>query len=302
MFPFQKLTAVFCALCLLAAIFSGCSAQAGDTPETEPTEKPAAAPVSGQSSSSVTVRGNGFGQAAPATSSVRNTGLITNIGLDQQGHLQIAREPAKCDPMGERNSWTIFVYLCGSDLETDGGYASNDLQEMIDGSKGSKVRYIVMTGGALEWNSTVVDNTSLGIYLVEDGNITLMESLDYNYMNDPATLLNFLNWGIEYYPAEKMGLVFWDHGGGSISGVCKDEYFFEDIDNGVLKDISGYNTALSLSDISSVLNQLNEKMTDQFEFVGYDACLMGTLENAFMLLWLCGTECLRSSKRRPGWL
>lgn len=284
MFPFQKLTAVFCVLCLLAAIFSGCSAQVGDSSETEPSGKTAAAPVSGQGSSAITGSGFGFGQDADSpASSARNTGLITNIALDQQGHLQIAREPAKCDPMGEPNTWTIFVYLCGSDLESDGGYASGDLQEMIEGSKGSKVRYVVMTGGALQWQKIVEDNDSLGIYLVEDGTITLLESLDYGYMNAPETLLTFLNWGIENYPAEKMGLILWDHGGGSIAGVCKDEYFLRDIDNGVLGDISGYNMTLSLYDISSALNRVYEKMTDQFEFVGYDACLMGTLENAFML-------------------
>lgn len=294
MFRFQKLTAAICVLCLLVTMFAGCSAQAGDTIDAESDIKSATEQSrevdagnnvsSGQGSVTVTADGSAdFGKNAVASSPARNTGLITNIVLDRQGHLQIAREPAKSDPMGEPNTWTIFVYLCGSNLETDDGLASGDLQEMIDGSKGSKVRYVVMTGGALEWHNTVVDNTSLGIYLVENGEITLLESLEYNYMNDPETLLAFLNWGIENYPAEKMGLVFWDHGGGSTVGVCNDEFFFDDIYNGVLEDISGYDTALTLSAISGVLSQVYENMTDQFEFIGYDACLMGTLENAFAL-------------------
>lgn len=281
MFQFRKLTAVICALCLLVTVFAGCASEEADT---QAAAEPAAV-SSDRGSAAITANSSsGFGQDMAVTStSNRITGRITNIGLDAQGHLQITREPAKSDPMGDPNTWTIFVYLCGSDLETDGGLASSDLQEMIDGSLGSKARYVVMTGGALEWQNEVVDNTTLGIYLVEDGGITLLESLEYNYMNDPETLLTFLNWGIENYPAEKMGLVFWDHGGGSISGVCQDEFFFEDIQDGVLEDISGYNLALSLSDISDVLSQVYERMTDQFEFVGYDACLMGTLENAFML-------------------
>lgn len=289
MLQFRKLTAVLCTLCLLLSAFAGCSAQPTDVPDAG-AEGIAAAEQTGETAAVrggavVTASGSsGFGQEITvAVGPARNSGLITGIGLDPQGHLQITRDPAKSEPMGEPNTWTIFVYLCGSDLESEDGLASGDLQEMIDGSLGSKVRYIVMTGGALEWQNNVVDNTTLGIYLVEDGNITLLESLEYNYMNDPKTLHGFLNWGVENYPAEKMGLIFWDHGGGSISGVCQDDFFFEDIQSGVLEDISGYNTALTLSDISGVLSQVYEKMTDQFEFVGYDACLMGTLENAFML-------------------
>ena len=33
-------------------------------------------------------------------------------------------------PMGE-DGWTIFVYICGSDLESDGGAASDDIEEAL---------------------------------------------------------------------------------------------------------------------------------------------------------------------------
>lgn len=281
MHPFRKLTAILCACFLLVSCFAGCSAQTEE-------EDVVSEETAESSSEQIGVVASGSSAFGPSdlderTPPNRNTGKITNIGLDQQGHLQITRDPAKNEPMGEPNSWTIFVYLCGSNLETNDGSASGDLQEMIDGSVGTKARYIIMTGGALEWQNTVVDNETLGVYLVEDGDITLLESYEYNYMNDPDTLLSFLSWGVENYPAEKMGLVFWDHGGGSVVGVCQDEFFFEDIYNGVLEDMSGYDTALTLSSISGVLSQVYENMTDQFEFIGYDACLMSTLENAFML-------------------
>ena len=47
----------------------------------------------------------------------------------------------------EKKPWTIFVYLCGSDLESDSGLASKDLWEMIAATtKGA--HYVVQTGGA----------------------------------------------------------------------------------------------------------------------------------------------------------
>ena len=41
-------------------------------------------------------------------------------------------EPAGKRPKGiAKDTWTVFVYLCGSDLETDGGAATADLAEMV---------------------------------------------------------------------------------------------------------------------------------------------------------------------------
>ena len=63
-----------------------------------------------------------------------------------------------------------------------------------------------------------------------------------------------------------MGVVFWNHGGGSLSGVCCDEI--------------NENDALTLPEINSSLSSVYQNMTDQFEFIGFDACLMGTIETA----------------------
>ena len=36
------------------------------------------------------------------------------------------------DRQAEDGSWAIYWYLCGSDLETDGGFATTDLEEMLE--------------------------------------------------------------------------------------------------------------------------------------------------------------------------
>ena len=66
-----------------------------------------------------------------------------------------------------------------------------------------------------------------------------------------------------------MGVIFWNHGGGSISGVCFDE-------------LESYDS-LSLSEIDEALMGVFSGMTDKFEFIGFDACLMGTVETACIL-------------------
>ena len=67
-------------------------------------------------------------QTTEIKSDEKNKTGITDIGvsvsLDQNGRLNIQRNTAASVPMGENGTWTIFVYLCGTDLESDGGFAT----------------------------------------------------------------------------------------------------------------------------------------------------------------------------------
>ena len=122
----------------------------------------------------------------------------------------------------EKDTWTVFVYLCGSDLETKGGAATRDLAEMVGASGSENVSFVVETGGAKKWQSDV-GSKRLSRYLIQDGSIMEVDVQKDRDMGDPNTLADFLTWGIKNYPAEHMGVILWDHGGGSITGVCFDE-------------------------------------------------------------------------------
>lgn len=87
-------------------------------------------------------------------------------------------------------------------------------------------------------------------------------------MGESKTLSDFLKWGVETYPAEKMGVILWDHGGGSLSGVCFDENYNMD--------------SLSLTELDAAFASAGEIMTDEFEYIGFDACLMANYETAYI--------------------
>ena len=165
----------------------------------------------------------------------------------------------------EKDTWTVFVYLCGSDLETNGGAATRDLAEMVGASGSENVQFVVETGGSKQWQSNV-GGKRICRYMIQDGAITEVEALKNADMGDPATLADFLSWGIKNYPAEHMGVILWDHGGGSITGVCFDENNKYD--------------SLILRELDLALSQVAIKMWQKFDFIGFDACLMGTLETA----------------------
>lgn len=186
------------------------------------------------------------------------------------GTLKIQRgRKTDTTPMGDENTWTIFVYMCGSDLESVSGMASMDIQEMLDADGSGNVRFVVETGGSSEWYIDGINSGEKQRFVIQDGDIELVGSSSATNMGDAQTLADFLNWGVENYPADKMGVVFWNHGGGSIGGVCFDE----------LSD----NDSLSLRELDTALLNVSGSMTDRFEFIGFDACLMGTLETANVL-------------------
>lgn len=162
---------------------------------------------------------------------------------------------------------TLMVYLCGTDLESRSQMATSDLQEMINADLSDKVNLIVYTGGCKQWRNNVLSIQSNQIWQIRDeGMVCLEENLGSKSMTDPDTLASFIQWCKKNYPADRNALIFWDHGGGSVSGFGYDEKFAS----------SG---SMSLAEIDEALTSGGVK----FDFVGFDACLMATTENALML-------------------
>ena len=130
----------------------------------------------------------------------------------------------------------------------------------------SQVRYVIQTGGTKFWHNATVDEDKNQRFVIENGKMVMVEEGGQSNMGKSSTLADFLKWGVKNFSAEKMGVVLWDHGGGSIAGVCYDEN--EDWD------------ALTLRELDAALLSVYQTMTDKFEFIGMDACLMGTVETA----------------------
>ena len=210
------------------------------------------------------------GSSAPSDSS-SYTARSSSLVVESDGGISLTRKQRDAEvPMGEDGTWTVFVYLCGSDLESGNGLGVSDMEEMVNASTSENIKFVVQTGGAAEWNGYGISENSHQRYVITDGDITLVDEISETGMGQTSTLADFLSWGVGNYPAAKMGLVFWNHGGGSITGVCFDEN--KDYDS------------LSLGEIDNALTYVFDGMTDKFEFIGFDACLMATVENANMLV------------------
>ncbi|MCR5598911.1 MAG: Clostripain family protein [Lachnospiraceae bacterium] len=207
------------------------------------------------------------GDQSSSSSAVR--GLKMSVG-GSSGELSITRAESSAEPkMGDEGVWTVFVYLCGTDLESYNGMGTGDFEEMMNSVPSDNVRFVVQTGGTAEWFIDGIDSEKIQRFVVTSGNMELVDETSEAGMGKPETLGDFIQWGTENYASEHMGLILWNHGGGSITGVCFDE-----------KDNAD---SLSLAELDSALYDGFNASGRKFDFIGFDACLMGTVETANVL-------------------
>lgn len=196
----------------------------------------------------------------------------TSIKVDETtGNLNITRNKKQQNNTDAEDEWTILIYMDGADLESNFGYATKDLQEMMSAkifkNTVDKVNIVVQTGGSSLWYLYDVDGSKSQRFIIDTiGGPTLLEETDDKNMGDPQTLYDFVSWGVEKYPAKKTGLIFWNHGSGVSNGVCGDYKYNDD--------------ALMLPEVEYALAKANKNTNSQFEFIGFDACLSGSVEYA----------------------
>lgn len=168
---------------------------------------------------------------------------------------------------GGRDTVTLMVYMCGTDLESRSGMGTADLQEMLAADLGKNVNLLVYTGGCSGWRNNQVSSKTNQIWQVKNGKLACLEKdLGAVSMTDPSTLYGYIRWCEKSFPASRYGLILWDHGGGSVSGYGYDEKFAS-------------TGSMSLFGVDQALKDAGVK----FDFVGFDACLMATAETALML-------------------
>ena len=166
-------------------------------------------------------------------------------------------------PYGDPDtSWTVMLYLCGTDLESNYGFASVNLEEICNADLSENVNVVIETGGAGSWYTRGIPSDELARYHVDDGEMILDETCPSSSMGDAGTLSDFISYGASEYPADRYMLILWDHGGGSLFGICLDELYGGD--------------ALSLKEVETAIVDAEVP----FEVAGFDACLMSTLETA----------------------
>ena len=104
-----------------------------------------------------------------------STGTFAKSGSSmtmENGELSVSRRSrTETSPMGEDN-WTLLVYMCGSDLESESYAATSDMIEAISGEYSENVTMVFETGGANAWYDDIISSDSIQRHVVIDGDIS----------------------------------------------------------------------------------------------------------------------------------
>lgn len=172
------------------------------------------------------------------------------------------------------DDWTIMIYMSDCDLEE---FALNDLNEMEGIPHGDHLNIVVQLD---RWESfSPKDDRSNGNwttarrYLVEPDKDTrsigskMLSDLGEINTADPLQLVDFTIWAKEEYPADRYALVLWNHGSG-IDGICWEQSMEEE-------------DVITIKELGEALESITDNGEDPLDIIGFDACLMSTIEVAY---------------------
>ena len=162
--------------------------------------------------------------------------------------------------------YTIMIYMNGSDLESEHGEATKDIKEMLSSGVDTELyNIIIFTGGTYRWQNNTIPSDECAVWRLTQNGLEKIAGIGLWDMGNAGTLSSFIRFGMQCFPADKFGLILWDHGGGAIAGYGHDELWGK--------------SSLSLLELDYAFNQAG-LAANPLEFIGFDACLMATVEMA----------------------
>lgn len=158
---------------------------------------------------------------------------------------------------------TVFVYMNGSDLESEDGSATDDLEEMLAAKTGDKVQVLIETVGTKDWSKRLgIASDHTQRYRLDGGKLVLEDdSLGQEDSTQASTLSDFIRWGSKNYPADRNLLIFWDHGAGPVYGFGYDEN-------------QAHEETLTMDQMRQAL----QNGGIYFDVIGMDCCIMSSME------------------------
>lgn len=179
-------------------------------------------------------------------------------------------------------NWLVMLYQDADDriLEKDIFVDLNEAERVGSSDRVQVVAQVDRFSGGFDgdgnWSSTK------RLYVTQDDDLNrvgsqLVADLGELNMSDGDTLVDFVTWAIETFPADKHVLILSDHGMGWPGG-------WSDSAPGASGDrsiplASKLGDRLYLMELDDALQEIRDQTgLDKFELVGLDACLMGHIE------------------------
>ena len=147
------------------------------------------------------------------------------------------------------------------------GCATNDIKEMTNAELSDKIKIIIQTGGSPAWKLTEANPNRSQRFIADKDGLRLLEDNHFVNMGEAETLSDFFRFCEKTAPADHKIAVLWDHGAGAF-GFAADRLYGGD--------------SLTLKEMNQAFADVypNNPADPAFEVIGFDACLMASLEVA----------------------
>jgi hypothetical protein len=223
--------------------------------------------------------------------------------------------------------WTLMVYLAGdNNLEA---YGLKDLTEMSTVGSSSDVAVVAQF-------DRMSDQRTRRYFIRSGQNFeaSCVAEVDGVNTGDPRALIEFITWASQMYPAERYGLVLWNHGSGwkddDVYDVAQRQGAAQKLSRGqtrgltsgkigralfrsslesLVADVAQNNRAILYDDSSadfldnlelrSVLEKAVEQIGHPLDLIGFDACLMNMVEVHYQIRDFCQVA-VGSQETEPG--
>jgi len=192
--------------------------------------------------------------------------------------------------------WTFMIYLdADNNLENEGIKAFFQLLNGLNGLNKPNIKVIVLmdriSGNSYSTSIDGKDWTDTRLYAInQDNTYTRLDgsyyglpsnsgSLEMN-MGDPMTLSKFIDFCKSEYYADHYALILWNHGGGAKS--ISNQKVNSGTTRAICWDDTNSSDCLFLDELQQAL-KAHYNNFNKLDFIGFEACLMATVEVAYEL-------------------
>ena len=172
--------------------------------------------------------------------------LLANVG------------PVSAEAAVELADWTLMVYIVGDNNLDE--YVPLDIETELAPAGSNEDLSVVALADRLptaEWSQTLLFYVTQGMAATPENAVADWGEAN---MGDPQTLIDFIQWTKENYPAEHYALSLWNHGWSWRPGMS----MYDETNNDTLDQ----------DELEAVLSEVGP-----IEVIMYDACQMATIEN-----------------------
>jgi hypothetical protein len=166
----------------------------------------------------------------------------------------------------ETKDWTVLVYMDGDNSLESFAVINTEQLELVGSD--ANVNFVVLI-------DTMTGPADL-LYIENGQSVAVGEKYGYPKevnMADPAVLEQFIEIGVQDFPAEKYAVVLWDHGGGW-RGICWDDTTLE---------LTGVDDCITMTEMRDAFAGAYKETGEVIDVVGFDACLMAMPEVSYQL-------------------